>query len=278
MNAIKNLKLELIVVAVAILFFVAAGIVNTSQVHASGFPGRDKFPGVPYIDSMELYKAYTSGSAIIVDVRSTIEYNVIHPVDSLHISVSKMDFVKKVKKLVAANPGKVIAFYCNGTTCLKSYIATQKAKKAGIENVVAYDGGIPEWVMMYPDKTLLLGKTVTDPEKQVIPKSEFKKKALSFETFKSAAEKDGGLVIDVRDAIQRSEDLPGLGKTLKIPLDKFIPNFIEKKKNQDKPLYIFDQVGKQVRWLEYYLVEHGYTNYKFLKGGATDVLKQQKYM
>ena len=36
-------------------------------------------------------------------------------------------------------------------------------------------------------------------------------------------------------------------------MDKFIPNFVQKKVNQDKHLYIFDQVGKQVRWLQYYL-------------------------
>jgi rhodanese-related sulfurtransferase len=118
---------------------------------------------------------------------------------------------------------------------------------------------------------------VTDPEKQVIPKSEFKKKAMGYDDFKAAAASEGGIVVDVRDAMQRSEELPGMGKTLKIPMDTFIPNFVEKKKNQDKPLFIFDQVGKQVRWLEYYLVENGYTNYKFLKGGATAVLKDQKY-
>jgi rhodanese-related sulfurtransferase len=249
----------------------------SNSIFASNFPGRDKFPDVPYIGSDELFRSYSSGEAIIVDVRSTIEYNVIHPVDAIHIPVGRMDFSKKVKQLRAANAGKKIAFYCNGTTCLKSYVATQKAKKAGMDNIYAYDGGIPEWASFYPDKTLLLGKVVTDPEKQIIPKAEFKKRAVAFEDFKKGAASKAGLVIDVRDTIQRSGDLPGMGKTLKIPLDKFIPNFIEKRKNQDKPLYIFDQVGKQVRWLEYYLVENGYHNYKFLKGGATSVLKDQKY-
>jgi rhodanese-related sulfurtransferase len=249
----------------------------SSTIFASNFPGRDRFPEVPYIGSEDLFNSYGSGEAIIVDVRSTIEYNVIHPIDALHIPIAKMDFVKKVKQLRSANVGKKIAFYCNGTTCLKSYIATQKAKEAGINNVYAYDGGIPEWAAFYPEKTLLLGQVVTDPEKQIIPKAEFKKKAVAYEDFKKGATSEAGLVIDVRDTIQRTEALPGMGKTLKIPLDKFIPNFIEKKKNQDKPLYIFDQVGKQVRWLEYYLVENGYQNYRFLKGGATAVLKSQKY-
>ena len=277
MNAVKRINLRSILVANAMLFCMVGALCLATQAVASNFPGRDKFPEVPYIVSEDLFKAYESGDAIIVDVRSSIEFSVIHPVDALHIPVSKMDFVKKVEELRSANAGKKIAFYCNGTTCLKSYIATQKAKKAGIDNVFAYDGGIPEWVMVYPDKTLLLGKVVTDPEKQVIPKSEFKKKAMGYDDFKAAAANEGGIVVDVRDAMQRSEELPGMGKTLKIPMDAFIPNFVQKKKNQDKPLFIFDQVGKQVRWLEYYLVENGYTNYKFLKGGATAVLKDQKY-
>lgn len=46
---------------------------------------------------------------------------------------------------------------------------------------------------------------------------------------------------------------------------------------QDKDLLIFDQVGKQVQWLEYYLMEYGYKNYWFLKDGATKVLGEQKY-
>lgn len=273
----RNINLVSAMMAKTVLILAVCAFCISSTASASEFPGRAKYPDVSYIGTEALYKAYNAGEAIIVDVRSTIEYNVIHPVDALHIPVAKMDFAKKVKQLRAANTDKKIAFYCNGTTCLKSYVATQKAKKVGIDNVFAYDGGIPEWAALFPEKTLLLGNIVTDPEKQIIPKAEFKKKALAFEDFKAGATSNAGLVIDVRDSIQRSQALPGMGKTLKIPLDAFIPNFIEKKKNQDKQLYIFDQVGKQVRWLEYYLVENGYDKYTFLKGGATSVLKDQKY-
>ncbi len=258
------------------LISILAFICTASMALASEFPGRVEFPGVPYITSADLHTDYKAGNIIIVDVRSTIEYNVIHPVDALHISVSKMDFIKRVKTLKEESPDKKLAFYCNGNTCLKSYIATKKAMEAGVKNVFAYDSGIPEWVTLYPGDTLLIGQVVKNPKKQVIPKSEFKKKTITFEDFQAASAK-GGIIVDVRDTIQRTEDLSGLGKTLKIPMDKFIANFVAKKKNQNKPLYIFDQVGKQVRWLEYYLVENGYKDYSFLKGGATSVLKDQKY-
>lgn len=241
------------------------------------FPYRKDYPGVPAIDSEALFKGYETGDIIIVDVRSKIEYEVIHPTGAVHVPISNKNFVKNVEALIAKNPGKKIAFYCNGTTCLKSYKATRKALKAGLSNCFAYDSGIPMWASVYPENTQLLGKTLVDPEKQLIPKSEFKKKCLSFDSFKSEMGTKGGLVIDVRDHIQRVDKLDGLEKVKAIPLDKFIPNFVSKKVHQDKPLFIFDQVGKQVRWLEYYLVENGYTEYYFLAGGATSVLKTQKY-
>jgi rhodanese-related sulfurtransferase len=247
------------------------------NVMATEFPHRSDYPGVPTIDTEVLNKGHESGEFIIVDVRSTIEYNVIHPVDAVHIPVGNVNFVKNVVNLTSKNPGKKIAFYCNGITCLKSYKAAQKALKAGVADCFAYDAGIPEWVTMYPNKTLLLGKLVADPEKQIIPKSDFKKKCVPFEKFKELATSKGSMTIDVRDNIQRTQKLSGLAKVKPIPMDRFIPNFIEKKVHQDKPLLIFDQVGKQVRWLEYYLVENGYKNYYFLAGGATAVLKKQKY-
>jgi len=273
LNSSQTRVLKIIVAVTAclvILGFASPGF-------ASKFPHRKDFPTVKTINSDELIKDYEAGKSIIVDVRSKIEYNVIHPVGALHVPIANVKFAKKVASLAKKNAGKKIVFYCNGITCLKSYKATQKAMGAGIDNVYAYDAGIPEWASLFPEKTLLLGKEVVDPEKQIIPKSEFKKKCLPFEEFKTKSASNGSLVIDVRDHIQRSQKLPGLKKAKTIPLDNFIPNFVEKKVNQDKHLYIFDQVGKQVRWLEYYLVDNGYQNFSFLKGGATAVLKTQKY-
>ena len=248
-----------------------------TTVSAAEFPFREKYPEVTPISTEDLYKGHADGSVIIVDVRSKIEYDVIHTDGAAHIPISNKAFVKNVKELIAKHPDKKIAFYCNGITCKKSYMATQKAMKAGCKNVFAYDGGIPMWAEAFPEKTQLLGKPVVDPKKQLIPKAEFKKKNIPFEDFKAKAAANGGIIVDVRDAMQRTKPLPGLEKAKKIPLDKFIPNFVEKKINQDKELFIFDQVGKQVRWLEYYLAENGYKNYTFLKGGATSVLKKQVY-
>jgi rhodanese-related sulfurtransferase len=165
----------------------------------------------------------------------------------------------------------------NVTTYFKSYEAAKRSLKAGFKNCYAYDAGIPEWAAVFPEETLLLGKTIVDPEKQLIPKSVFKQKTLPFDEFKAKNAANGGMVIDVRDHIQHSESLSGLEKARHIPLDRFLQYFVMKKEHQDKTLFIFDQVGKQVKWLQYYLKDNGYQQYYFLKGGASSVLAKQEY-
>lgn len=244
---------------------------------AEDFPYREKYPDVPTISTQDLFDKYKQGEMIIVDVRSDIEFSAIHPVGSQHIPIGRADFIDRVGALIEKNPRAGIAFYCNGITCLKSYEAVEKAREAGCKNCFAYDAGIPDWEEVYPEHTLLLGEKVTDPAKQIIPEREFKKHLLGFEEFRSRASDPKAIVIDVRDHIQKSGDLPGIETALSIPLDKFIPNFVEREINQDKTLLIFDQVGKQVFWLMYYLEKHGYQDYFFLNKGATGVLEKQEY-
>ena len=71
--------------------------------------------------------------------------------------------------------------------------------------------------------------------------------------------------------------MPGFENALPIPLDKLVKNVIKKGNLKNKQLLIFDQVGKQVRWLMYHLVDQGYDDFYFLEGGATSVLKVQEY-
>ena len=249
-----------------------------SVAFAEDFPYRKDFPGVSYISSQDLKAKNDKKETIIIDVRSKIEYDVMHIDKCLHISMAQATFVDEVGKLIKDNPKKTIVFYCNGTTCLKSYESVQKMTEAGYKNTVAYDGGIPEWSKLYPAETIVFGKVLTDPGKQLISDSDFKKRLIDFETFKAKAANPKAIVVDIRDFIQNSGKLPGLENARTIPLDKFIPNFVAKKLEQDKTLLIFDQVGKQVKWLMYYLRDNGYENYYFLdKQGATSVLKKQDY-
>ena len=249
----------------------------TASAEDGKYPYRGDYPGINTVETHELKAGLDAGEYIVIDARSKLEYDVIHVEGAQHVAVSKKTFEAKLKDIVAANPGKKFAFYCNGITCLKSYKAAKKASEAGFKDVYAYDAGIPEWANMYPKETQLLGKAITNPETQLLTKAQFKERTLAWSYFESAAAGDGVMIIDLRDKYQASAGLPGMQSARNIPLDVFIPNFVAKKANQDKTLLIFDQVGKQVKWLQYYLEEYGYKNYMFLEGGATSVLKKQDY-
>ncbi|OGI07448.1 MAG: hypothetical protein A2Y40_06140 [Candidatus Margulisbacteria bacterium GWF2_35_9] len=242
------------------------------------FPYRVKYPGLTPISSVDLEKEYLNKNVVIVDVRSKIEYDVIHPIDAIHLPVSDKLFTADVQAILKGNKGKLIAFYCNGITCLKSYEAAERAmKETSYPGIRVYDAGIPDWSVKYPEKTLLLGEIIKNPKEQLISKEELNKHMLTIEEFTAKSKEPNAFVVDARDFIQNSGSLPGFENSAKIPFDKLIPNIIEKKHHIDKTLLIFDQVGKQVHWLMYYMVKNGYTNYYFLKGGATEVLKKQDY-
>ena len=250
---------------------------NVTPAYAEEFPYRQDYPEVPFITTEGLGEKYTAGESVIIDVRSCIEYDVIHPVDALNIPVSEIVFQKRTQEVIDQNSRKTITFYCNGVTCLKSYEAARKMIAAGCETCVVYDSGIFAWAQAFPENTLLLGEIVTDPENQFIPADEFKSKFLDFEAFLEKAGENGAMVIDARDPVQRVADLPGLENAFHVPCDKLIENFLQRKRKQESTLLIFDQVGKQVRWLQYHLKEHGYSDYYFLEGGATAVLEKQEY-
>ena len=252
-------------------------LIAVTAVAGDKYPHRGDYPDVPTIETSDLFDGLQDDSIVVVDVRSKLEYDVIHVTGAVHAPVSKQTFDSAVTELAQQNPGKTLVFYCNGTTCLKSYKATEKAMYAGLTAVAAYDAGIPEWANTWPAETLLLGEQIVDPVQQLISKPAFKEKCLAWEVFQDEGGKSGVMVIDVRDHIQKSGDLPGLEGARGIPLDTFIPNFVAKKVNQDQTLLIFDQVGKQIKWLQYYLEKYGYTDYYFLSGGATKVLKRQEY-
>lgn len=261
----------------SILVLLLLVFVGSSFAAGGKFPYRSKYAHVPTIETNELYEALIADDVVIVDVRSPLEFEVIHVDVAEYIAISGDGFEEKLGKLVAENPDKKYAFYCNGTTCLKAYKAAERALAAGYGNSFAYDGGIPDWAMVHPERTTLLGEKVKDPEKQLIKKTSFESKCMGWNNFKVIGKMPQAIVVDVRDEYQKAGKLPGLEGALDIPLAQFITDVVSNHKYQDKTLLIFDQVGKQVRWLQYYLKVNGYTEFIFLKGGATGVLKKQGY-
>jgi len=263
-----------------LIFMGCCGVVFflVSSSIAGDFPYREKYPEVNIVELADLKSGYESGDFIIVDVRSKVEFETIHIKKAINVPYGNANFTKDFNRIARKDLSRKIAIYDNGHNCIKSYIAATDAFDfASIPNIYVFDAGITAWAKAYPSATLLLGGELKNPGTQLHSEGNFTNKKLDFDTFKNKAAGSKGLVIDLRDPIQRKEKLPGLENALPIPIDKLVRNIISKGNMKDKQLFIFDQVGEQVKWVMYYLVANGYTDFYFLDGGATAVLKEQNY-
>ncbi|MBL1278067.1 MAG: hypothetical protein COB30_018480 [Ectothiorhodospiraceae bacterium] len=247
---------------------------SVSFAASDDFPGRDKYPQIPYIELNDLYSQFDD--VIIVDARSKLEFETLRVKTAVNIPVAGDSFERDVARLRATSD-KSIVFYCNGHTCMKSYIATKKAMEADISNVIAFDAGIFDWTKAYPKEAVLLGASPVNLA-HLIPKSEFKKRLLTPDTFSDRATRPGKklMVIDVRDKYQRAGVgfYPGLERWASLDQQQKLERYIQKALKQDRTLLIYDEVGKQVRWLQYALEKAGAKDYYFMKKGAREYYKE----
>ena len=256
-----------------ILLFALTTYATTESANEE-YPGRSKFRNTKYITLADLEKEYET--SVIIDVRSNYEFETLHINKAINIPLFDYDFTTKLKKIRDENPTNKIITYCNGKTCLKSYKAVVKARKRGIKNIYAYDAGIFDWALANPSKTTLLKITPLET-KNLIPKSTFNARLIAADKFLDAAFKADGIIVDTRDNQQREGVSLAFGREKRAPLhdtgkiDKVIKIALSKK----KPLFIYDQTGKQVRWLMYYLEAKKVPEYYFMKGG---IREYQKHM
>ena len=234
-----------------------------------GFPGRPKYPDVKVISKEDLYKDFDK--YLIVDTRSSLEFDTLRIKNSVNIAVAKKDpFIEKVVAL-RKESNKPIAFYCNGRTCMKSYIASRLAHSAGVKNVYAYDAGVFEFAQAYPEQAELLGKSPLNP-KDIIPKSAYKKRLLKPDEFSQRAYDmgEGSMILDVRDKFQRGATGFFVNKERWASLDdqSKLKQYLRQAAAEKKTLFIYDEVGKQVRWLQYTLEEEKIHDYYFMQDGA----------
>lgn len=259
---------------ISILFLISSSILAKDN----EFPGRGKYPSVPYITISDFHKI--KDKVIIVDVRSSYEHKTLRIKNALNIPVSSQEFTANIKKLRADNKGKKIIVYCNGKTCMKSYKAALKCKKAGIKDVISYDAGIMDWAKTYPNDSVLLGESPIDTSK-IISKKLFKTYLISPDKFENKIGTGKVIVLDVRDRNQRNATGLFHGKEHRVYISDAtgLDKYIAKANNENKSLLIYDEVGKQVRWLQYYLEGKGANSYNFMKGGVRNYYKylEKKY-
>lgn len=234
----------------------------------SGFPGRAKYPDVPVMEKAELLKQFQN--VAIVDTRSDLEFETLRIKGAVNIPVAAKDFEDQVK-LLRSKTGKPIVFYCNGRTCMKSYLAVEKSRTVQINDVHAYDAGMFEWAETYPDYAELLGKSPINRQ-DIISLNQFEKRLLNPDDFSNKAYEMGNksLIIDVRDKYQRGAAglFPGMERWVSLDKREELNSYIEQAKKENKTLFIYDEVGHQVQWLQYALEQAKVSNYFFMQDGA----------
>lgn len=255
-------RVAAMVIAAVLTLAAAAGTASGDE----DFPLRLYYPEVPYITTADLLAAYDD--TIILDIRSRLEYDVAKINKAELLPLNDPDFADKLEKLRPRVSDTPMAFYCNGHSCAKSYQAVQLALSLGFTNVYVYDGGIFDWIGAAPDKATLMGESPARADR-VIPPREYLTRLLQFDAFAEAAQDENAVVIDIRDPFQR-DVVPAIDGIRAIPLDPLL-NLVVSRIWTEKRLLLFDAVGSQVRWLQYFLESYGYYDYAFLEGGVAAI-------
>ena len=266
--------MKILSISVFLLSLLSPALSNASN----DFPGRAEFPTVATYEKKDLFNNFNE--VIIVDTRSQYEYSTLRIKGAVNIPVSSKTFAKEVK-LLRNKSLKPIVFYCNGRSCYKSYKAAKHADRAGIKNTFAYDAGMFEWAKTFPQKSTLLGQSPINPA-DIISSTKYKKHLISPKTFGKYAfnDKNNGLVLDIRDSQQRAAGIGlflGVERWASIENPGKIKTYIAKAKAKKQPIYIYDEVGKQVRWLQYALEEQNVKNYYFMDKGAKGYIEKMVY-
>ncbi|WP_162605100.1 rhodanese-like domain-containing protein [Geomonas oryzae] len=252
-------KKVLVILMGLICFMLAAG----TSFAAEGYPLRAKYAKLKYISTAELKKEYAR--AVIVDVRSKLEFDVIHITKAVNVPVAQKTFDREVKELRGRHETAPLVFYCNGHACEKSYEAAEQARGLGIENIMVYDAGIHDWVLANAEKTTLMGETPAQ-KSRLIPSDRLKSHKIKYAEFSQKVQAADAVCIDIREPFQRKE-IPKLPRLRNIPSDRLV-QLLAGSEFKGKTLLITDAVGKQVEWIQYYLEKYGIKNYYFLENGV----------
>lgn len=237
----------------------------------STFPGRKLFFAVPVMELAELYKKIDN--VVVVDVRSKFEFDTLQIKGAINIPLADRAFGGRISAIRKTNDQPIV-FYCNGRSCLKSYEAVVQAKTNRVTNLYAFDAGVIDWAKAYPQRTVLLGKSPISPS-DLIDDDQFHSHLLAPNEF-IALIGPKTLVIDVRDTFQRADMVVLSEPVAHFGLDDRaqLSQHIERAKKEKKTLMVFDAVGHQVRWLQYYLKREGLKDYYFMRGGTDAYTKR----
>lgn len=234
------------------------------------YPLRPFYPTVKTINTTALQRFYTK--AIIIDVRSRFEFDVIHINKAEHIPIDAPDFIATLRKYRSPQDATPLIFYGNDSGCTSIFQAALLAQDAGYNHVFVYDGGVFPLLRQSPEKITLMATTPAEPN-QVIPNNYYKKVRIDFKSFKAKSTDPTAVVIDIRD-LHNKELNPQLDNIRSIPMESFL-KAVSNRIWKEKKLLFFDHDGQKTDWLQFFLQANGYSNYTFLKKGMTGLKKNQ---
>ena len=272
----RPIQLMRVLLSIIVLLFAQQALAKEAKEPNKEYPGRDLYPEVPYIELQDFYQKLKRKEVIVVDVRSSLEYDTLRVKDAINIPLASSTFVSDMRKLRLSDDRPIVV-YCNGKTCMKSYKAARKCGIEKIPDVKAYDAGIMDFAKSFPKDALLLGKTLDNPKK-LISKDDFKKHLITPDKFGDRIANTSDIVLDVRDRFQREGISIFVGREYRVSIDnkRRLDRYINKALKENKTLLIYDAAGKQVRWLQYYLEDKGIKSYYFMKGGINAYYKDMK--
>ncbi|MBT3235737.1 MAG: rhodanese [Bdellovibrionales bacterium] len=121
--------------------------------------------GAELVDALAV-KELAVGGALIVDPRTKMEYSEEHirfthqgkVFEAIYLrfkdrSTNSVDFdlakdkikLFTIEKATAGDKSKAMIFYCNGSSCWKSYKVVRHLKAAGYKKLYWFRGGLPAW-------------------------------------------------------------------------------------------------------------------------------------
>lgn len=266
---ISKCKVSLILALASTMLY----LLPASAAEKDEFPLRWRYPDVKTLSTEQFDRMFAD--VVVVDSRTPFEWETMRVNGALNVPVDEVDtgtnrtFEKGIQKAFQATPHAKIVFYCNGKTCPKSYEAARRAQRVGLNNVYAYDAGIFDWAKAHPERTTLYTKTPIQTSDLIAP-NELKAHTLSASEFRAKADAEPCrcIILDIRDLGQRDFLLFPMRET-RVDLSRraLLDSVIERAKRENKTLLVYDAVGKQVMWFQYYLVQHQVKDYYFMQHG-----------
>jgi len=137
---------------ILILVACALGLVYTSATEKGMFARsprmktaqRADIPTPSMISRDEAKRLFDSGSAVFVDARHDVDFNLGHIRGALNVPLSDYDVKKSVVSGIPRD--RLIIAYCDGSECNSSIELSVKLMKDGYSNVRIFFGGWREWV------------------------------------------------------------------------------------------------------------------------------------